>query len=343
MNACSFLQQLKSGVFDPNIFRIRAKVLQSIRNFFNEQGFLEIESPILTPYPTLDNHIESIECTVNIPSGRRKTLYLHTSPEHALKKLISAGSGPLFYAGKVFRNNELTHLHNPEFTMVEWYRLDADYRDIMNDTQSLVCQIARSVFSEMCFQYGPHMVDLSQPWKRKSLAGLFQAHFAIDPGEMLNGDTLKTVARQHRIHFREEDDWETLFHRLFMAKIEPDLGCPEPVFITDFPVELGLMAKRKADDSRWVERAELYIAGLELSNGYSELTDPEEQLNRFESQHKLIKTNPSPGYPIDYELIGMMKERFPSCAGMALGIDRLLMFFLNKTQIQEVILFPVEV
>jgi lysyl-tRNA synthetase class 2 len=342
MNACRFLEQLKSGAFDPKLFQIRAKVLQSIRNFFSEQDFLEIESPILTPYPTLDNHIDSIECAVKTFSGRRQTLYLHTSPEHALKKLISAGSGPVFYVGKVFRNNELTALHNPEFTMVEWYRLDADYNDIMNDARLLVCQIARSVFSQMRFPYGMHTIDLSLPWERISLDALFQNRYALRPGEMLNSLALRTAARLHHIHFREEDDWETLFHRLFMAKIEPDLGSPSPVFITDFPVEIGLMAKRKTDDSRWVERAELYIAGLELSNGYSELTDAEEQLRRFENQQKNKNTDRSPGYPIDNELIGMMKEGFPPCAGMALGIDRLLMFFLNKTRIQEVILFPVE-
>ena len=140
MNRCLFLNRLKSGAFDPGLFRIRAKVLQSVRDYFRERDFLEIESPILSPYPTLDNHIDSIECVVNTPSGHPRTLYLHTSPEHAMKKLIAANSGLIFYLGKVFRNNELTRLHNPEFTLLEWYRMNADYRDIMNDRTSSICR-----------------------------------------------------------------------------------------------------------------------------------------------------------------------------------------------------------
>lgn len=342
MNRCSFLTRLKSGSFDPVLFRIRAEVLQSVRDYMRGQGFLEIESPILTPYPTLDNHIDSIECVVDSPAGQPHTFYLHTSPEHAMKKLIAADSGPIFYIGKVFRNNEVTRLHNPEFTLLEWYRMDADYRDIMNDTRSIICHIGQTVFSKMCFHYASHIIDLSAPWRKMSLDELFQIHYAIKPGDMLKLKCLKTAAIKHQVHFREEDDWETLFHRLFLEKIEPTLGVPEPVFITDFPVELGLMARRKAENPGLAERAELYIAGLEMSNGYSELTDPDEQLIRFENQQKL-KRNERPGrYPIDLELIGMMKEKFPACAGMALGIDRLLMFFMNKSRIQDVIPFPVE-
>ncbi|MFC1569517.1 amino acid--tRNA ligase-related protein [bacterium] len=137
-----------------------------------------------------------------------------------------------------------------------------------------------------------------------------------------------------------KDDWETLFHRLFMDKIEPNLGIPQPVFIIDYPQKIGLMARSKSEDSRFVERVELYIAGLELANGYSELTDPNEQLQRFSKQQKIKKDYNSKNYPIDHELIDAMKLGLPNCAGIALGIDRLLMFLLNKTEIQDVILFP---
>ncbi|MFC1569506.1 EF-P lysine aminoacylase EpmA [bacterium] len=333
-------EKLHNRDLDWSVFRIRSQILQGIREFFNKKNFLEIEAPTLTPYPTLDNNIDSIKCEIDTPDNQTKTLYLHTSPEHAMKKLLAAGSDNIYYLGKVFRNNELTRLHNPEYTMVEWYRLEADYHDIMKDTQDLISTIVDKLFGSFTFKYQNRVVDLIPPWPIISISELFKNTFELSSSELLSEESLQLAAERYSIHYSKKDDWETLFHRLFMDKIEPNLGIPQPVFIIDYPQKIGLMARSKSEDSRFVERVELYIAGLELANGYSELTDPNEQLQRFSKQQKIKKDYNSKNYPIDHELIDAMKLGLPNCAGIALGIDRLLMFLLNKTEIQDVILFP---
>ncbi|MBN2105100.1 EF-P lysine aminoacylase GenX [bacterium] len=331
-------QKLKNVDLDWSIFHIRAKMLDHIRKHFNQQGFFETEAPIVTHKPTLDNNIDSIACKVKTPDNKSYPCYLHTSPEYAMKKLLSAGSGNIYYLGKVFRDGELTVLHNPEYTMAEWYRVEADYHDIMKDVQNLICDCAKALFNKTAFMYKNYRVDLEPPWPVLTVSELFEKLLAVSSFELQKKNALAKTADKHGIHYTPDDDWETLFHRLFIEKIEPALDPSKPTFIIDYPIRLALMARHKHEDDHFAERVELYIAGMELANGYSELTDPDEQLIRFkEALNQRSRFNAG---QIDHDLIQALQFGMPPCAGMALGVDRLLMFFLDKSQIRDVLLFP---
>jgi elongation factor P--(R)-beta-lysine ligase len=339
MNRTPNWKKLQNGHMNWDVFRTRSLILSQIRHYFDSNHFLEIEAPILTPYPTLDNNIESIDCMLTGPDDSKQQMFLHSSPEHAMKKCLAGGSGDIYSLGKVFRNREITQLHNPEFTLAEWYRMDSDYRDIMRDMQNLIGQISRCLNGRLSITYQGHSIDLNPPWTELSVADAFRENLGLNTTELLDQDSLRKKADENGIYFSPDDGWETLFHRLFMEKIEPFLGLDRPVFIKDFPAEMGLMAKCRTGDPEFVERVELYISGIELANGYSELTDPEAQTIRFLTQHKIKEQSGFTGYPIDYELIQALHDLTP-CSGVALGVDRLIMLFLNKTDIRDVILFP---
>ncbi len=322
------------------LFRIRSQILQRIRDFFNRRGFLEIDAPLLTPYPTLDNNIRSIDLDIRDFNGKSHRLFMHTSPEHAMKKLLAAGAEKIYFLGKVFRDGELTHLHNPEFTMLEWYHTDADYHDIQKDTEELIRFVSDPILSDQTMDYQNSRIDLSLPWECVTVRDLFLKHAAHDLEKSDRVEDLRESASILDISYQIEDDWETLFFRIFLEKIEPHLGYPKPTFVTDYPARLGLMARNKTDQPGWAERVELYIAGIELANGYSELTDPEEQKERFSHEQRKVQAATGKSCPLDEELIEALKMGFPPSAGMSIGVDRLVMLLSNKTHIQDVLLFP---
>lgn len=333
-------EKLRDGQIDWSVFKTRIQILDLTRQFFQDQGFLEIEAPMLTPFPTLDSNIYSIESGLESESGTRTPMYLHTSPEHSMKKLLAAGAEKIFYLGKVFRNREQTCLHNPEFTMCEWYRTHVDYHQIMEDTESLICYLANNLWKAHKGIYQNQPVDLTPGWDRKSVHSLFMDKTGIDLNLTKDTAAFQETAREKSFNINDADSWEDIFFKIFLDKIERDLGFPKPVFVTDYPARMGLMAKRHKDNPDWVERTELYIAGLELANGYSELTDPEEQRQRFLEEQR-EKQKAGYNYPIDEELIEALKSGLPPSSGMALGMDRLIMLLLDKTNIEDVLLFPV--
>ncbi len=333
-------EKLRDDKLDWSVFKSRAQIIELTRQFFKDQGFLEIEAPLLTPYPTLDSNIYSIESGLESESGTRTPMYLHTSPEHTMKKLLAAGAEKIFYLGKVFRNREQTPLHNPEFTMCEWYRTHADYHQMMEDTESLICFLADNLWKEYNGAYQKHPIDLTPGWQKQSVQSLFFKKAGIDLNLAKDVKTFQKLVQEQSFQIRDEDTWEDIYFKIFLDRIERNLGFPKPLFVTDYPARMGLMAKRHADNPDRVERTELYIAGLELANGYSELTDPDEQRQRFLNEQK-VKQKAGYDYPIDEELIDALKSGLPPCAGMALGLDRLMMLFLDKTNIEDVLLFPV--
>ncbi len=322
------------------LFQVRSKILQNIRDFFNSRGFLEIDAPVLTPYPTLDNNIRSVDLDIRDFNGKSHRLFMHTSPEHAMKKLLAAGAEKIYFLGKVFRDGELTRLHNPEFTMLEWYRTNADYHDIQKETEDLIRLITDPIISDQTMNYQNSQIDLSAPWQHVTVRDLFLKHANLDLEKSDHVEDLRNTASILGIPCNPNDDWETLFFRIFLEKIEPKLGHPKPVFVMNYPARLGLMAKRKSDHPGWAERTELYIAGLELANGYSELTNPGEQMERFIQEQQKVQTVTQKSCPIDKELIEALKIGFPPSAGISLGVDRLIMLLFNKTHIQDVLLFP---
>ncbi len=333
-------KKLRSGKLEWSIFHTRAKIITAIRKFFESNGFLEIEPPYLTPYPTLDSNIYSIQVSIHDQKGIQRPFFLHTSPEHAMKKLLAAGAEQIFFLGKVFRDRETTALHNPEFTMVEWYRINATYKDIQKDTEELIRFIALELFAKEEIIYQKKKIDLTAPWESVTIKNLFKQRANINLEENLTTESLKNAAASRNIKFALDDDWESLFFKIFLEKIEPTLGQTKPTFILDYPAQMGQMAKRKRKSTEWVERVELYIAGMELANGYSELTDPNEQKERFENEQKKKTISGTSKYPVDIELISALRMGIPPSAGIALGIDRLVMLFTDRKNIQDVLLFP---
>jgi len=335
-------KRLKEGRLNWEIFRKRSQIIQATRSFFEAENFLEIDAPLLTPFPTLDSNILSVPVTYQTGiENRALPLYLHSSPEHAMKKLLAAGGERLISIDRVFRDGEQTLQHNGEFTMVEWYRKNANYLDIMEDTEKLICHLAHSVFKSDEISHQGRSYSLTDPWPRRSVRELFQTFADVDLNGVPDPVTLKAACLAHAIPTQDDDTCETLYFRLFLTLIEPQLGLNGPEFVINYPASMGLMAQRQANDPQWVERAELYIGGMELANGYSELTDPAEQLSRFEADASIKYAQTGKRYPIDHELIEALSLGLPRCAGMALGLDRLIMLFLDKTDIQDVLLFPI--
>lgn len=315
-------------------------MLNAVRSFFESRQYLEIESPILTPYPSLDSNILAFETTFKSEIHDSRSFYLHTSPEHAMKKCLAEGIDRIFYAGKVFRNGELTPMHNPEFTMVEWYRTGIDYHDIMKETEALILHVLKAVQTEQKLEYQGHSIELTQPWEKITVRDCFIEKTGIDLENTRTPALLRDAATHIGIRVRPDDDWETVFYKLFLERIEPGLGIDKPVFMMDYPIKMALMARRKMENPLWVERCELYIAGIELANGYSELTDPVEQMDRFKHAQDHRKKIENRTYPIDTELVSALESGIKPCAGMALGFDRLVMLCLDKTRVEETLLFP---
>ncbi len=333
-------QKLRDSELDWDIFRQRSRIIKSIRQFFESNGYLEIEAPLLTPYATMDNNIDSVKAALHDPSGQLTDYFLHTSPEHAMKKLLAGGAEKIFFLGKVFRDGEWTRLHNPEFTMLEWYRSGIDYHDIQDETEALICHVVQSILEEKSLTFGNETIDISNPWDRVTLSDLFKEGTGVDLQDCLQLPDMRQCVQSVDVHFEAEDDWESVFFRIFLERVEPGLGIPKPIFVRDYPACMGLMARRKPDDPDWVERVELYMGGLELANGYSELLDPEEQRQRFTSIKREKDAASESVFRLDEELLQALPSIKPCAAGMALGIDRLVMLLLDKTDIQDVLLFP---
>ncbi len=334
-------EDLKSGKLPVSIFKLRAEILNATRIFFQQEGYLEIEAPLLTPYPTLDANISPVPVNYDTGTGESLSLFLHSSPEHVMKKLLATGEKKIVSIGKVFRNGEQTQYHNGEFTMVEWYRTDSDYQDVIRDTECLIQFILQRCFNTDMLNYQCTALNLGKVWKQSSICELFQKYVDIDLSLHPSLEELRTSAQTADVHTTDDDDWNTTWFRIFLQKIEPYIGVDAPEWIIDYPVSMGLMAQRKHDHSDFVERAELYIGGMELANGYSELIDANEQLQRFEVDKNIKLCQTGIDYIIDRELIKALGTGLPPCAGMALGLDRLIMLLMDKSDIQDVILFPI--
>jgi len=333
-------EKLFDREMDWQIFQTRHALLQAIRTFFIQKGYMEIDAPLLTPFPTLDPNIRSIPVRVTLENEKSLSLFLHTSPEHAMKKLLAAGAPHCFFLGKVFRDGERTRLHNPEFTLLEWYTLGANFTDLISETENLVYEMILHFCSNPFLEYQGQSVDLTRPWPRISIQELFTQKLGIPFDPQIDLEGLKKLASQLDVYFSPEDNWEIVFFRIFLERVEPGLGFPKPVFLTEYPVQLGLMAKRKKENPHVVERAELYIAGIELANGYCELTDPEEQEARLKNEQNKKMGEYGGHWPIDEELIDALRKGLPPCSGMALGVDRLLMLVTNAPSIRDVLWFP---
>lgn len=317
---------------------VREKVIKAIRKFFDARGFHEVETPILIAHPAAESYLDVFETTLLDRHKKPTKAYLSASPEVALKKLMVAGLGNCYSLTKSFRNMETgSRLHNPEFTILEWYRVGANYMDIIKDCEELVASIATGPLI-----YQKEKIDLSPSWERMSVAEAFGRYAHINFNDFLKFETAKKVASIKGYKVEGKTTWEELFNQIFLNEIEPRLGHGKPTIFYDFPAAMGALAKKKKSDPRFAERFEFYIAGLELGDCYSELTDWKEQEKRFESELGELRRLGKTVYDYDHDFIEALKVGLPKCSGIAVGVDRLVMLFADATRIQDVLFFPVD-
>ncbi|AGG30350.1 elongation factor P--(R)-beta-lysine ligase [Morganella morganii] len=305
----------------------RAKIVNEIRHFFADRGVLEVETPTMSQATVTDVHLRAFETQFTGPGAAQGiTLYLMTSPEYHMKRLLAAGSGPIYQMGRSYRNEEAGRYHNPEFTMLEWYRPHYDMYRLINEVddllqQTLECESAESL----------------------SYQQAFLRYLDIDP-LTAEKDKLREVAAKLDVSniADTEEDRDTILQLLFMVGVEPHIGLEKPTFIYHFPASQASLAEISSEDHRVAERFEVYYKGVELANGFRELTDAAEQRQRFERDNRKRAAMGLPEQPIDENLLAALEHGFPECAGVALGIDRLIMLALGAERISDVIAFPVD-
>ncbi len=309
--------------------RQRGEILRNIRNYFHCEQVLEVETPMLSRHATVDPHIDSFQ-TRYCPLGTsdEETLYLHTSPEFPMKRLLAAGSPDIYFLGRVFRNGEAGGRHNPEFTMLEWYRLGRDHHQLMDDVSGLVNAVM-------------HFKEAG----RVTYQQLFEDQFGVNPHRAEDAElealTVKYVDKA--LTGLARNDYLDL---LFSSCIEPGLGCltddgAEGVYVYDYPASMSALSRihRGAQGQKVSARFELFINGVELANGYHELADGNEQQQRFEKDITERQSLNKPVYPYDANLVSALKIGFPDCAGVAMGIDRLHMLIAQTRSIKDVVPF----
>jgi lysyl-tRNA synthetase class 2 len=306
---------------------------RALRQFFQSRGYQEVETPALVPMPGMEPHIDAFSVSyvpeMEVTPARR--LYLHTSPEYAMKRLLAMGSGPIFQICKVFRNGELSPAHNPEFTLLEFYRTDADYRRIMEDLEQALNEVERAVG-----RGGP----LSRvPYQRLTVREAVLRHAGVNLEHCPDAASLRVAAQTAGIALPNAGSFEDAFFRLFLQKVEPELGQERPTYLIDYPAAMASLARLKPGDASVAERFELYVRGAELANGFSELTDATEQRRRLVEEQALRRAAGKPVYHLDEEFLAAVGQ-LPPCAGVAVGLDRVLMLLLGASSIAEVLLFP---
>jgi len=311
-----------------DVLHARARLLARIREFFADAGVMEVETPIASRCGTTDPVLHSLQTAWSGPCARAQVLYLHTSPELPMKRLLAAGTGPIFQICKVFRDGERGRLHHPEFSLLEWYRPGLRYRALMTEVAELVC----------------HALDRPELSVRSSsYRELFRKHLGLDP-VTANLNTLRRAAEEipgsgNLDLDLDRDGWLDL---LLTHRIQARLGRGHLAFIYDYPASQAALARIRQDSYPVAERFELYLDGMELANGFQELTDPEEQRRRFSAD---LDTRAAAGLeplPADQDFLAALDAGMPEAAGVALGLDRLLMVATGSAHIDEVLAFPVE-
>ena len=320
-------RRLAEGRMSWEPLRARALILDEIRRYFREKGFLEVDTPIASQFPNLDPNIYPIR--VENASGKKTRLYLHTSPEPAMKKLLAAGSGNIFYLGKVFRDREGSPLHSPEFTMLEWYRL-GPMESVMRDVEELIQSLALKISNAAMISRNGTDIPMDRPWERRELSDVFRKLLGT---EMTDTKMLRDKLTQLGARPGKDESWEDLFFRACIEVIEPEAARLGACFLIGFPTALGAMARRRTSDPEISDRFEGYIDGVELVNGYRELTDPVEQEARLS---ELSRRHSGGALPADPSFLDALRHGLPDCSGAALGVDRLVMLLLGKNNIADV-------
>lgn len=322
---------------------IRETIIKEIRHFFDAQGFHEVETPLLISHPPAESYLEIFETTLLDRQRHPKTIYLSTSPEVALKKLMVAGLSDCYALTKSFRNTEMqSNLHNPEFTILEWYRIKADYTEIMEDCEKILVAISQRLHHTTQLVYQTNTIDLAPPWERLTVTTAFKRYAKVDLAKAFGMEEMRDIVRGKGYRIESDNTWEELYNQIFLNEVEPKLGFGKPTILYEFPSSMAALAKKKEGDLRFAERFEFYIAGLELGDAYSELTDWKEQDQRFQQEISEIRRLGKTLFDYDHDFIDALKAGLPPCSGIAVGIDRLVMLFANVTDIADILFFPIQ-
>ncbi|WGE69224.1 elongation factor P--(R)-beta-lysine ligase [Actinobacillus equuli subsp. haemolyticus] len=303
----------------------RSQIMAEIRQFFKDRGVLEVETPALSEFSVTDVHLSTFSTQFLSPfASEAKTLHLMTSPEYHMKRLLAAGSGSIFQLCRVFRNEEAGKRHNPEFTMLEWYRPHFDMYRLINEVDDLLQQI----------------LDC-EPAESYSYQFVFQTYVGLDPLSATRAQLVEK-ARKHGFPCEDDENRDTLLQFLFSEIVEANIGKERPTTVYHFPSSQAALAQISSEDHRVAERFEVYYKGLELANGFHELSDAKEQMRRFEQDNVQRAQMGLPAQQLDTRFLAALKAGIPNCSGVALGVDRLMMIAMNAEKIDEVMAFGVE-
>ncbi|MBR0780052.1 EF-P lysine aminoacylase EpmA [Bradyrhizobium iriomotense] len=320
----------------------RGAVTGALRGFFAEQGFIEVETSILQVSPGNETHLHAPRTEIMRPDGSRASRYLRTSPEFACKKLLAAGETRIFEFARVFRDRERGDLHLPEFTMLEWYRASAPYDAIMADTVAVIVRAAQAT-GIGTFSFRGRTADPFAEPELLTVAAAFERFAGIDLLSTISGGEGNRAALARmaagKVRVAEDDTWSDIFSKVLVEHVEPHLGQGRLTILFEYPSPEAALARVKADDPRVAERFEVYACGVELANGFGELTDAEEQRRRFtesmaEKQHRYGEA-----YPLDEDFLAAVAA-MPEASGVALGFDRLVMLASGATRIDQVVWTP---
>jgi len=329
------------SAFDIGLLRNRARLIQLIREFFQELGYLEVDTALLCPSLIPESALEVFSTRYRPPHGGGREFFLIPSPELWMKRLIAAGSGSIFQICKSFRNSEpATRIHNPEFTMLECYTLEAGYLQSIDIIEELFSHLLAGMSLEPVLSYGDRRVDCSAPFLRLSMAEAFRRYLRLDLQQLVQTgfEALAAAARRLGLSVTEEDGPADLFHKIFLSAVEPNLPANRALILYDYPALIPTLARRKPS-TPWAERWELYLAGVEIANCYSEETDPAAYEDFYNNQDR-AKRQAAVVHPSDRELLRIIRELgFPACSGVALGLERLFLFFLGRDSIRGVLPF----
>jgi lysyl-tRNA synthetase class 2 len=324
--------------------RARGRIEAAVRDWFVERGFVEVQTPALQVSPGMEPHLKAFATTLETPSAEKQKRYLHTSPEFAMKKLLAGGVPRPFQLARAYRNGERSALHHPEFTMLEWYRARETYDVIMADCASLL-HVAATAAGNTLLSWNGEACDPAADVEMLTVAEAFARYAGIDLLATTRADPelalLAKAAAPLGIAPHDGDRWEDLFFRIMFERIEPRLGFGAPTLLYEYPVSMAALARVKPGDALVAERFELYVCGVELANGYGELTDAAIQRRRFEADMALKRRLYGERYPVDEDFLAALEHGLPECSGVALGFDRLAMLASGAAKIEDVLWLPV--
>ena len=299
----------------------RGKVIQTIRNYFNRRGLVEVDTPTLQPAPSDEVHLKCFQAG---------NFYLHTSPELAMKKLLVAGEKAIFQICHAYRDEPVSDTHSPEFTMLEWYRVGTDYRAMMKDTMNIVRACCKACgIKEL--KHNKRTCDPFKRWQKLTVAQAFKKYAGVN----LWAKDLRAEAERIGIECTDNDTWEDIFFRIMLNKVEYKLGDGVPTILCEYPTQLGALARTKPSNPRVCERFEVYACGVELCNAFSELTDAKEQRMRFVANYRERKRLYGWNDPMDEDFLSALEYGMPQASGNALGVDRLIMLISGAEKLAD--------